>query len=210
MAADQGSAVDPAVSRVKFDREIARFREQGESNLRRGWWLVDATFPKVFVVLGTPNMRPALAPYGLLIDFTGYDLVPPSVRLADPFTRKPLTTAQLGPARSFMAQPDGTLVGLYFPQVRENGGAEDGTPIVQGNDLLQTYGGDDIPFICMPGVREYHEHSAHSNDPWLPRRRSGEGTLHFLLDNLSRLGTEQMTGFGYNVQSVLLRQPPQP
>lgn len=208
VAANQGSAVDAAVSRVKFDREIARFREQAMSNLRRGWWLVDATFPEVFVVMGTPNMRPALAPYGLLIDFTDYDLTPPSIRLADPFTREPLTTAQLGPVRSFVAQPDGTLVGLCFPQIRESGVAEDGTPLRQVTDLLQTYG--DIPFVCMPGVREYHEHPAHSHDPWLPRRRSGEGTLHFLLDNLSRLGTEQMMGFGYNVQSILLRQPPQP
>jgi hypothetical protein len=38
-------ATDPAVSRAKFESEVAEFRAQGEDYGRRGWFLAEADSP---------------------------------------------------------------------------------------------------------------------------------------------------------------------
>ncbi|WP_306919914.1 putative metal-binding protein [Rhizobium mesoamericanum] len=57
-----------------------------------------------------------------------------------------------------------------------------GTPpdLIQPNtvtDFIQANSLEDEPFLCMAGVREYHDNPAHSGDPWLLHRGSGEGRL---------------------------------
>ncbi|RUY35501.1 hypothetical protein EN981_26380, partial [Mesorhizobium sp. M7A.F.Ca.CA.001.13.2.1] len=47
---------------------------------------------------------------------------------------------------------------------------------------------EDEPFLCMAGVREYHDNPAHSGDPWLLHRGSGEGCLAFILDKIIKYG----------------------
>ena len=61
--------------------------------------------------------------------------------------------------------------------------------------LMQAYGDDDIPFLCVAGVREYHEHPAHSGDHWLSHRTSGAGRLVRLLEVISKYGLETIHGF---------------
>src|SRR5260370_33761076 len=87
--------VDPAVSREKFDAEIAGFRKVEREHQERGWWLLDVTFPNVFAVFATPHLRPPAVVTGVQFDFTNYDLEPPSVRLVDPFTRRPFLMKEL-------------------------------------------------------------------------------------------------------------------
>lgn len=81
--------VDPAVSRAKFDREIAEYRQREEEHQRRGWWMLKAEFPEVFVVFIAPRFQPVTAIFGAQIDFSNYDVWAPSVRLAHPLTREP-------------------------------------------------------------------------------------------------------------------------
>ena len=183
--------VDPVVSRAKFDREVARYRELEEEHARRGWFLLKAEYPEVFVVFGAPQLRPPALVFGVLIDFTDYDLWPPSVKLVDPFTREPYKNKDL-PCR-LLRQPampnDPALAG----QIQ----------LVQPQDLMVAHDPEDVPFLCIPGVREYHEHPAHSGDSWLLYRGTGEGTLHFLLEQIYKYGVQPIAAYNVIMQPVI-------
>lgn len=184
--------VDPAVSRAKFSRELDAYRAREDEHLRRGWWLLKADFPEVFVVFAAPQLAPPAVIFGASLDFTNYDLWPPSVRLVDPFTRVPYTQRELPVPllrRITTPAPEG------FAQMGLGPGE-----IVQNVPLMQAHAPDDVPFFCIPGVREYHEHPGHSGDAWLLHRGQGEGTLYFLLEKLHQYGVQPLTD--YNVQLV--------
>jgi hypothetical protein len=74
-------------------------------------------------------------------------------------------------------------------------------PQLESDDpLLQWYSPDDVPLLCVPGVREYHNHPGHSGDSWLLHRGTGTGTLFFVLDVLYRYGVQPIDG--YNIQMI--------
>ena len=87
--------VDPAVTRAKLEQELARFRADAVAYGRRGCWLADVEFPRLFFVFGTPNARPPALVFGATLDFTDYDFLPPSVQIVDPFTRVPYRFKEL-------------------------------------------------------------------------------------------------------------------
>lgn len=178
---------EPAVSRAKFDAEVAAFTELRGEYERRGWFLVDATFPTVFVILATPNVRPAALVCGVVLDYTNYDAQPPSVRLVDPFTRKPYRQREL-PVHLNRAMP---VQSVQLPGLPPGGGLQ-----VQGvQPLMQAHDVDEVPFLCIAGVREYHEHPGHSGDAWELHRTGGAGRLVRLLEVISRYGVEPVTGY---------------
>jgi len=41
-----------------------------------------------------------------------------------------------------------------------------------------------IPFFCIRGIREYHNHPYHTGDAWLLYRGTGIGNLNYILDQL--------------------------
>lgn len=184
--------VDPEVSRTKFERELADYRKVEDDHIRRGWWLLRVEYPEVFVVFGAPKVRPPTVVFGALLNFADYDLRPPSVRLVDPFTREPYKFNELPTVlkrRTTAAAP---------PQL-----AAQGLSVVeQEQQLMVAHRPEDIPFLCIPGVREYHDHPAHSGDPWLLHRGTGEGTLYFLLDQLYKYGVEPITDYQVGLQVV--------
>jgi hypothetical protein len=177
--------VDPRVSRAKFDHEVELYYAIEEELIERGWWLVKAEFPKVFVVFGTPKLKPPSVVFGALIDFTNYDLWPPSVRLVNPFTRKPYTFAESPTHLNRIAAPSGGQFG---------GGIQ---------PLLQAHNPNEIPFVCMPGVREYHEHPGHSGDSWLIHRKTAEGTLFFILEQLYKYGIQPIAGYNADLRIAI-------
>jgi hypothetical protein len=186
--------VDPAVSEAKFARELAQYREREREYQRRGWWLLQAEFPQVFIVFATPQLKPPAVVFGAELDFTNYDLWPPSVRLADSFTREPYKASELP---TILKRRTTSAAPVAFADL----GPQGATPlVVQDIPLMQWHGPDDVPFLCLPGVREYHDHPAHSGDLWLLHRGQGEGTLHFLVEKLSQYGVEPISD--YNVQLV--------
>lgn len=182
---------DPAVSRAKFDRDLATYCGREDEYRRRGWWLLTADFPEVFVVFATPRTKPPAVVFGALLDFANYDFWPPSVRLVDPFTREPYRAKDLPTVfkrRTVTTLPPEAQAALGLPA-----GAQ--MQNVQESQLMQAYGPDEVPFLCVPGVREYHEHPAHSNDPWLRHRDGVEGSLHFLLEILYRYGVAPISEY---------------
>jgi hypothetical protein len=63
--------------------------------------------------------------------------------------------------------------------------------------LLRTvaHGPDDIPFLCIAGTREYHEHPAHSGDAWELHRQAGAGRLVRILDVIHTYGVAPINGY---------------
>jgi hypothetical protein len=181
--------VDPGVSRVKFDREIAEYEQFEADYRRRGWILVRTEFPSVLVVLAAPQLKPPAIVTGVAFDYTNYDMWPPSVRLVDPFTADPYTAKQL-PTHLKRAVDAGTPpnLGLQLPL-----GVQ--TRFLAQQPLMQWYGPDDIPFLCIAGVREYHDHPGHSGDAWELHRRAGAGRLVRLLDTIAKYGVEPISDY---------------
>lgn len=199
---DTGLLVDPAVSRAKFEREVAEYRKLQDQYVRRGWWLVTADYPEVFVVFGNPQLRPPGVMFGAVLDFTNYDLWAPSVRLVDPFTREPYKAGQLPqPARLARAVP-----------VAPPPGSEDSPqdePLFGVQLMMQAYTPDDVPFLCMVGVREYHHHPRHSGDLWLMHRRGGRGRLASILEALWSYGVVPIKGYHFQIQLAYQQELPE-
>ena len=174
-------STDPVVSRKKFNREINEFRSQSEEYCRRGWLLAYAKYPHALVILATAKTNPVTILTGVSFDYTNYDVVPPSVRLVHPITGKPYKNSEL-PTQLPQLLPTSKMPGA--PEVE-----------LQIQTLMQAYGPDDIPFLCLAGVREYHEHPAHSGDHWELHRPSGAGRLIRIIEIISKYGLETIDGF---------------
>jgi hypothetical protein len=181
--------VEPAVSKAKFDQEIADYRRLRREYEQRGWFLVEAKFPEVFVVVGAPNLRPSAIVTGVLFNYANYDAQPPSVRLVNPFTRQP-----------YLAKELPTTLNRALPtQPVELPGVPGQLQMAAAQALMQTHGPDELPFLCIAGVREYHEHPGHSGDLWELHRASGAGKLVRLLEVIHRYGVEPLRGYGVNL-----------
>jgi hypothetical protein len=177
---------DLAVSRAKFQREVEAYRELRESYEQRGWFLLEAEFPTVFVLMVSTKTRPPAVVTGVLLDYTNYDAAPPSVRLVNPFTREPFLANAL-PTSLNRALPAQAIALPGMPGQLQMQGAQ---------PLMQAHSPEEIPFLCIAGVREYHEHPGHSGDSWELHRASGAGRLVRLLDVIHRYGVEPIQGYG--------------
>ena len=186
--------VDPVVSRAKFARDLDQCRRLGAELRRRGWWILEGEFPNVVAAFVSPNVRPSPVVFGALINFDNYDLWAPSVRIVDPITGTPLLYRDVPPHLHFhrsVAAGQVEIPGVGFMQAQ-------GVP----QPLLLAHTPDEMPFLCLPGVREYHEHPAHTGDDWLLHRDRGEGTLYFLLEKLARYGLEPIQQYQIGLQIV--------
>ncbi|HEV8486099.1 MAG TPA: putative metal-binding protein [Blastocatellia bacterium] len=193
----RGQYVDPQVSRTKFDREIAEYRQVECDYLRRGWFLVRADFPSVLVVLAAPQLTPPAIVTGVAFDYTNYDMEPPSVRLVDPFTGEPYKAKELPTHLKRSVETNGPPIpGLQLPLGAQ---ARFKTQL----PLMQWYGPDDTPFLCLAGVREYHQHPGHSGDAWELHRRSGAGRLVRLLETITKYGIEPISDYQIKLQPLI-------
>ena len=181
--------VDPAISRKKFNREIAEFRQNGNDYRRRGWFLAEANFPHALVILATAKTQPTTILCGVSFDYSNYDAMPPSVRLVHPLTCEPYRHSKL-PTR--------------LPRRLPKPESPDADPsAVNMQPLMIAHGPDEIPFLCISGVREYHDHPAHTGDHWELHRSSGAGRLVRLLEVISKYGLEPIVGIGFQMRVVL-------
>lgn len=179
--------VDPAVSRSKFDREIAEYRALEVEYRRRGWMLLKAEYPDVLVALAAPQLNPPAVVTGVRFNYSNYDLRPPSVRLVNPFTGEAYKTKEL-PTDLKRSVEAVVPPGLVLPP-----GAQ--ARMVAQQPLMQSYGPDDIPFLCIAGVREYHDHAGHSGDAWELHRTAGAGRLVRLLDAITKYGVQPLSDY---------------
>lgn len=195
--------VDPTVSRTKFDREITEYLSLEADYRARGWFLVKADWPVAVVVLASNKTSPPAIVAAVQFDYTNYDAEPPSVRMIDPFSGRFLLSKEL-PTRLLRAIP-GQEMPMPVP----------GSPKVQVNmvqELMQAHSPEDLPFLCVAGVKEYHDHPGHSGDPWEIHRSAGEGRMVRLLEVISKYGLEPVQGFNVNLVpqvTFTVSEPPQ-
>ncbi len=182
--------VDPVVSRAKFERELEDYREREADYRARGWLLVTVDFPLFRVVLCATRVTPPAVIVGVELDYTNYDERPPSVRLVDPFTGRPYAWGAMPTTlkRRVVGPP------LELPGIPR--GPDGNMPrVISEQTLMQPSPPDGLPFLCIAGVREYHDHPAHSGDSWDLHRPAGAGRLVRLLEVIDTYGVRPISGF---------------
>ncbi|SHF40031.1 putative metal-binding protein [Flavisolibacter ginsengisoli] len=170
--------VDPVVTQQKFTEELERFRQLKEEYRSKGVLLLEEAYPNLYFAFTAPSLNPVPIVFAVCINFINYDVEPLSVRFVHPVT----------------------LQHVLFTQMQTRFFRNINGPAPQA--LLQAQS-DQVPFFCIPGVREYHKHTFHNGDSWfLYRKNGGEGSLCFLLDNLQLYGTSAINSylFQFNFQ----------
>lgn len=185
--------VEPDVSRAKFGREIAEFRDLEQTYRERGWFLVRAEYPQALVLITAPQLNPPAIVSGVAFDYTNYDAQAPSVRLINPFTAIPYQAKDLPPVLHLNRTVH--VSGVPMPGMPENVALQ----LNQQQPLVQFHAPEDIPFLCLAGVREYHDHPGHTGDVWELHRTSGAGRLVRLLEIIHKYGVQPITGYGVSL-----------
>lgn len=177
----RGHLVDPAVSLRKLERELDAWEAHADTYRERGWLLigraglvVDVAFCAAVGVSSGPGPLP-IATACLRLDYEDYDLQPPSVEFIDLFTGEPAVPH----ARAMMPTAEGprdVLVDSH-PETRR-------------------------PFLCFPGIRQYHDHPQHSGDLWLLHRGQGTGSLATICDRVWRSMARNVLGLRVTAQML--------
>jgi hypothetical protein len=173
---DDMQFVDPEVTRQKFEAEMESFQKLKVDYRSKGVLLLEEAYPNLYFAFAVPSLSPVPIVFAVGINFTNYDVEPLSVKFVHPTSLQPLLISQLH-TRLYRK--------INAPQPQE---------------LLQAQS-DQVPFFCIPGVREYHNHTYHNGDSWfLYRQQGGEGSLCFLLDNLQLYGTSSIDSYQFQIQ----------
>ncbi|WP_317898931.1 putative metal-binding protein [Aurantibacillus circumpalustris] len=179
---EREQVTDLDVTRSKFDSEIANYKAVESIYSAKGILCNRIAFPDVYFVFAIPKLTPSPIAFSIKINFANYDFEPPSVVFVHPFTQAlvkrdqiPLLFLQIGPNNPF--QP---------------------LDLVQGQ-------GEMVPFLCIPGIHEYHNHPAHSGDSWFLHRTKGEGKLIFILDQLYNHSIKTVKDYQYIVQTTNMK-----
>jgi hypothetical protein len=193
---------DPAAVRRKVEREIAAYFERQDHYRSRGIWVLQYNFPQLLVAFVAPKLKPhPIAAFGVLVDMSNYDVEPPSLQFVNPFTREPLAFKDV-PTRLVRVRLENVQAqlppGLELPPGVPQGLIQQ----IQHHDELLQGSDQEPPFMCLQGVREYHENPAHTGDSWWLYRSKGAGGLLRLLDVISRFGTEAMREQQFQMQFV--------
>lgn len=173
--------VPEEVSRRKLARQLELWDQNSELNARRGWWMLRRD-PLVVEVafLARVAFGERLLPVVTVctrLDYTNFDLWPPSVTFIDPITRQTVPP----PVRAMD---------------RVTGSDEVRDALVDGHPTTG------LPFLCLPGVREYHSHPQHTGDDWLLHRRLGEGDLAVICERIWRRMARNVLGLRVGIQSL--------
>jgi len=167
--------VDIEVTRKKFKKELEEFNELELEYRKRGVFLIENSEFKLRFLFSIPSLKPSPIAFSVELDYTNWDSEPPSLILTNPFTGKPLKSNE---------------VGIQFWQWNNDTGQPQ--PILVGHD---------IPFLCIPGVREYHNHQHHSGDSWFLYRTEGEGKLCDIIEKLIKHSISLAAGYLINVNN---------
>lgn len=171
--------VPAGVTDAKLAAELGDWQTNAAIYERRGWLLLDTGDRHVDVafIANVPLVGIATAPIitaCVRIDYTNYDLWPPSVTFIDPITRTPRLPAVRAPSA---AGPD----------------ARDA--------LVENHPRTRLPFLCLPGIREYHDHPQHSGDDWLLHRPTGAGRLAVICERIWQRMVLNVVGLRVVVQA---------
>ncbi len=167
-----------AVSRSKLERELELWRVNSAVYRRHGWLLLDVddlTVDVGFVArVAVGDMQLPIFTAAIRLRYDNYDLWPPSLTFIDPSSGAAAVPTVQAPDRV-----DG--------QIR---------------NVLLGLPGTGQPFLCLPGLREYHHHPQHTGDDWLLHRAAGEGSLAVICDRVWRRMARNVVGLSVQMQSL--------
>ncbi len=176
------TVVDPDVSRIKVQRELELWKANNRPE-ERGWLLLKhdeltpsveiAFLGKIAINAGTGFLPVVVCAIRLTYD--NYDLWPPSLTFIDMFNREPSKPH----VRAFLSTPEGPR-----------------------DVLIDGHPSTNQPFLCLPGIREYHSHPQHTGDDWLLHRASREGSLSTICDRIWRLMSKNIVGLSISMQAL--------
>lgn len=177
--------VDPEVTKIKFRRELDEFKENEKEFRKRGIICFQKNEFSLKLLFSVPHLKPQPIAFAINLDYTNWDVCPPSITFIDPFTDRKLEREEIGlkfyqikDKNSIQVLPNGQLAEL---------------------DLLQ--GGNGIPPIfCIPGVLEYHNHPAHSGDSWMLHRTRGEGKICVLINQIFSHSIAMTGGYSLHME----------
>lgn len=171
--------VDPEVHRQKVERELALWDANAASYSRRGWIMLRREPPLVDVGflarLAVGPQAITSMPACIQVDFTSYDLWAPSVEFIDPFTR-----TYAAPVVQALVEIEGGAQNLIVGGHPETG----------------------RPFLCVPGVRQYHSHPQHTGDSWLLHRPAHGGSLVMICEQVWQTMVRTLLGVQFQVLSI--------
>lgn len=172
------NVVDPEVTRLKLERELQLWRENEETYRRRGWLMLGRG--DLYVDIGFLGRLPLASPVPAMtacvrIDFTNYDVWPPSVEFINPFTGE------------FAPPPVQAIV-------ETDEGPRD--------LVVHVHPDTGRPFFCVPGIRQYHDHPQHSGDSWLLHRHTQQGSLATISDRIWRAMARNVLGIHIEMQTL--------
>ena len=165
--------VDKEVTRNKFEKELREFQELEDEYNKRGVFCIEIKDFLLRLLFSIPQIKPSPIAFAVELDYSNWDFEPPSLKLIDPFTKTALKSNEIG---------------IQFLQWNnESGGPQ---PLMVGHE---------IPFFCIPGIREYHQHQHHSGDSWMLYRTKGEGKLVDIIEKLIKHSISLILGYLVNV-----------
>ncbi len=176
--------VDPEVTARKFAEELALWKAHGDLT-KRGWIILREDFvqPSLELALlarlatsvGVSHLPVVVC--AIRLTYENYDLWPPSLTFIDVFARE----ASYPHVRAFLSTPEGPR-----------------------DVLIDGHPSSNQPFLCLPGIREYHVHPQHTGDDWMIHRASKEGSISTIADRIWRMMARNVVGFGVSVQALPL------
>ncbi|MHB2032744.1 MAG: putative metal-binding protein [Gemmatimonadaceae bacterium] len=178
-----GTLVDPTVSRRKLQRDYERWKAHSQ-HAERGWVLLDydedaLTVELAFLTrasISSGSVPLAVVACAVRLSYDNYDIWPPSLTFIDAIGHVPIA----------------------MPHVQ----AMQPSPTGPKNVLIATHPETRLPFLCVPGIREYHTHPQHSGDSWLLYRSRGEGSLLTVCDRIWHYMVRNVFGFRIEIQAL--------
>ncbi len=174
--------VEKEVSRLKLRTDVDLWRANS-AHQERGWLLlrhdenslvVELAFLSQ-ITLSTGSAPISVVACAVRLSYENYDLWPPSLTFIDIVTREPVK-----------------------PHVRAFHWVENGPRDV----LIDAHPATEMPFLCIPGIREYHIHPQHTGDSWLLHRQQGEGRLSTVCERIWRLMSRNVVGLNVQIQAL--------
>jgi hypothetical protein len=174
--------VDVEVTRRKVQRELELWK-MNSRHQERGWLLLtyDDVVPSIevaFLAKIAISTGAAFLPVvvcAIRLTYENYDLWPPSLTFIDMFSRQPT----MPHVRAFLPTHEGPR-----------------------DVLINGHPTTNRPFLCLPGIREYHSHPQHTGDDWLLHRSAHEGSISTICERIWRYMAKNIVGLGVSMQAL--------
>jgi hypothetical protein len=180
---------DERVTLAKFERQVNDFETHAAAYRKEGVISLKIKFPVFeFAFLARETLIPTNLQantdvnskisiyrpvpffiFAIRLDYSNFDVSPPSLRVINPFTSELDSNVGYPPFITPHQQNQNSLI-------------DPSQKLINQNILLTD--NDGRLFICLRGLKEYHEHPHHNGDSWFLYRIKGKGNIINVLDQL--------------------------